>query len=155
MLEINHSFWLWLPIVNNGIRKLHISKLSTRVFANCTPEIHIKKITMFRQTSLVLLVISWRLIITCSFFFQPLLGTTCLVSGIAMCVLGAWFFAQSHGASGDSSWLPVAALCLCIYCDAAGLQPVPFVIMTEMFTFQVRPSTDFDMVASALTHGQN
>ncbi|KAL0861523.1 hypothetical protein ABMA27_009041 [Loxostege sticticalis] len=62
-----------------------------------------------------------------------LLGTTCFVSGIAMCALGAWFYASS-----GASWLPVAALCLCIYCDAAGLQPVPFVIMTEMFSFQLR-----------------
>ncbi|XP_037874078.1 facilitated trehalose transporter Tret1 [Bombyx mori] len=68
---------------------------------------------------------------------KPLLGTTCLVSGISMCALGAWFYAQSVSATGVS-WLPIAALCLCIYCDAAGLQPVPFVIMTEMFSFQLR-----------------
>ncbi|XP_063833883.1 facilitated trehalose transporter Tret1-like [Ostrinia nubilalis] len=65
---------------------------------------------------------------------KMLLGATCFVSGIAMCALGAWFYMST----GSASWLPVAALCLCIYCDAAGLQPVPFVIMTEMFSFQLR-----------------
>ncbi|KAJ8710763.1 hypothetical protein PYW08_009278 [Mythimna loreyi] len=69
---------------------------------------------------------------------KPLLGTTCLVSGIAMCSLGAWFYAHEGAVSETASWLPIVALCLCIYCDAAGLQPVPFVIMTEMFSFQLR-----------------
>ncbi|XP_039746413.1 solute carrier family 2, facilitated glucose transporter member 8-like [Pararge aegeria] len=65
---------------------------------------------------------------------KPLLGTTCFVSGIALGALGAWFAASE----GSHAWLPVLALCLCIYCDAAGLQPVPFVVMTEMFSFQYR-----------------
>ncbi|XP_013191728.2 facilitated trehalose transporter Tret1 [Amyelois transitella] len=68
---------------------------------------------------------------------KMLLGTTCFVSGIALCALGSWFYVSSVGITG-ASWVPVAALCLCIYCDAAGLQPVPFVIMTEMFSFQLR-----------------
>lgn len=55
------------------------------------------------------------------------------MSGIALGALGAWFATSS----GAHAWLPVLALCLCIYCDAAGLQPVPFVVMTEMFSFQV------------------
>ncbi|RVE46342.1 hypothetical protein evm_008965 [Chilo suppressalis] len=65
---------------------------------------------------------------------KPLLAGTCLVSGLALAALGAWFWARTAAAA----WLPVAALCLCIYCDAAGLQPVPFVVMTEMFSFQLR-----------------
>ncbi|XP_059055769.1 facilitated trehalose transporter Tret1-like [Achroia grisella] len=69
---------------------------------------------------------------------KPLLGTTCLISGVALCVLGSWFYVQSLGEGAGASWLPIAALCLCIYCDAAGLQPVPFVVMTEMFSFQLR-----------------
>ena len=54
-----------------------------------------------------------------------------------MCALGAWFYAHVGAVTETASWLPIVALCLCIYCDAAGLQPVPFVIMTEMFSFQV------------------
>ncbi|KAJ2941302.1 hypothetical protein O0L34_g3500 [Tuta absoluta] len=65
-----------------------------------------------------------------------------------MAALGAWFYAQATtGAS--ASWLPVAALCLCIYCDAAGLQPVPFVIMTEMFSFQLRGTVTSIVIAFA------
>ncbi|CAH2097674.1 unnamed protein product [Euphydryas editha] len=76
---------------------------------------------------------------------KPLLGTTCLVSGVAMAVLGAWF-ALSAGAH---AWVPVLALCLCIYCDAAGLQPVPFVVMTEMFSFQYRGTVTSIVIAFA------
>ncbi|XP_049880015.1 facilitated trehalose transporter Tret1-like isoform X2 [Pectinophora gossypiella] len=79
---------------------------------------------------------------------KPLLGTTCLVSGIAMTALGAWFWASESGGAG-ASWLPIAALCLCIYCDAAGLQPVPFVIMTEMFNFQLRGTVTSIVIAFA------
>ncbi|XP_061723996.1 facilitated trehalose transporter Tret1-like [Cydia pomonella] len=74
---------------------------------------------------------------------KPLLGVTCFVSGVAMCLLGAWF------AMGGGGWLPVAALCLCIYCDAAGLQPVPFVVMTEMFSFQLRGTVTSLVIAFA------
>nr|XP_026497649.1 facilitated trehalose transporter Tret1-like isoform X2 [Vanessa tameamea] len=40
--------------------------------------------------------------------------------------------------SAAAGWLPIAALCTCIFADASGLQPLPFVIMTEMFSFQLR-----------------
>lgn len=81
---------------------------------------------------------------------KPLLGATCLVSGIAMTALGAWFFVyEGAGDAGSTGWVPVAALCLCIYCDAAGLQPVPFVIMTEMFSFQMRGTVTAIVIAFA------
>ncbi|KAJ0171471.1 hypothetical protein K1T71_013021 [Dendrolimus kikuchii] len=80
---------------------------------------------------------------------KPLLGATCLVSGIALCALGAWFFARNVIGCAGASWLPITALCLCIYCDAAGLQPVPFVIMTEMFSFQLRGTVTSIVIAFA------
>ncbi|XP_026728251.1 facilitated trehalose transporter Tret1-like [Trichoplusia ni] len=81
---------------------------------------------------------------------KPLLGTTCFVSGLAMCALGAWFYVHgAEGAGAGASWLPIVALCLCIYCDAAGLQPVPFVIMTEMFSFQLRGTVTAIVIAFA------
>ncbi|KAI5638384.1 sugar transporter domain-containing protein [Phthorimaea operculella] len=79
---------------------------------------------------------------------KPLLATTCLVTGIAMAALGSWFYAQAT-TGACASWLPVAMLCLCIYCDAAGLQPVPFVIMTEMFSFQLRGTVTTIVIAFA------
>ncbi|CAH3946753.1 facilitated trehalose transporter Tret1-like [Pieris brassicae] len=78
---------------------------------------------------------------------KPLLGTTCLVSGIALTILGACFWFGSS----NFAWLPICALCLCIYCDAAGLQPVPFVIMTEMFSFQHRGTVTSIVIAFACT----
>ncbi|XP_072948045.1 facilitated trehalose transporter Tret1-like [Epargyreus clarus] len=76
---------------------------------------------------------------------KVLLGTTCLVSGLSLGALGAWFWVGS----GTAAWLPVSALCLCIYCDAAGLQPVPFVVMTEMFSFQLRGTVTSLVIAFA------
>ncbi|CAG9570796.1 unnamed protein product [Danaus chrysippus] len=76
---------------------------------------------------------------------KPLLGATCLVSGLALVSLGGWFL----WAGGAAAWLPAFALCLCIYCDAAGLQPVPFVVMTEMFSFQYRGTVTSIVIAFA------
>lgn len=53
-----------------------------------------------------------------------------------MLALGGWFFATSLGA-WLPGWLPVVAMCLCIFADAAGYQPVPYVITSELFSFQV------------------
>ncbi|XP_032523848.2 facilitated trehalose transporter Tret1-like [Danaus plexippus] len=68
---------------------------------------------------------------------KPLLALTSALAGFSLCVLGAWFYLQSVG-TALAGWLPIAALCTCIFADALGLQPLPFVIMTEMFGFQLR-----------------
>ncbi|KPJ12970.1 Facilitated trehalose transporter Tret1 [Papilio machaon] len=68
---------------------------------------------------------------------KPLLSVTSVVAGFSMCLLGVWFYLQSVGVLMPG-WVPIVALCTCIFADASGLQPLPFVIMTEMFNFQVR-----------------
>ncbi|XP_023937196.2 facilitated trehalose transporter Tret1 [Bicyclus anynana] len=68
---------------------------------------------------------------------KPLLAVTSAVAGFSMCLLGAWFYLQSAGVYLPG-WVPIMALCVCIFADASGLQPLPFVIMTEMFNFQLR-----------------
>ncbi|XP_062530191.1 solute carrier family 2, facilitated glucose transporter member 6 [Bombyx mori] len=68
---------------------------------------------------------------------KPLLLTTALVSGASMCALATWFLCRRWGAELPAS-LPVLALCLCIFCDAAGLQPVSVVITGEIFSFKYR-----------------
>ncbi|CAF4873776.1 unnamed protein product [Pieris macdunnoughi] len=68
---------------------------------------------------------------------KPLLAVTSVVAGFSMCLLGVWFYLQSISVALPG-WLPIAALCFCIFADASGLQPLPFVIMTEMFSFQLR-----------------
>ncbi|XP_041988435.1 facilitated trehalose transporter Tret1-like [Aricia agestis] len=83
---------------------------------------------------------------------KKLLAGTCALSGLALGALAAWFTARTVLGSGSTevcAWLPVAALCLCIYCDAAGLQPVPFVVMTEMFSFQNRGTVTSVVIAFA------
>ncbi|KAJ8710066.1 hypothetical protein PYW07_009432 [Mythimna separata] len=66
-----------------------------------------------------------------------LLAGTSLATGISMLALGAWFYMTSSGI-WLPGWLPVLAMCLCIFADAAGYQPVPYVITSELFSFQHR-----------------
>ncbi|GBP24937.1 Facilitated trehalose transporter Tret1 [Eumeta japonica] len=68
---------------------------------------------------------------------KPLLCITSVVAGFSMCLLGIWFYLQQVGIFLPG-WVPIMALCVCIFADASGLQPLPFVIMTEMFNFQLR-----------------
>ncbi|XP_037298678.1 facilitated trehalose transporter Tret1 [Manduca sexta] len=68
---------------------------------------------------------------------KPLLAVTSCVAGFSMALLGVWFYLQSISVSMPG-WVPIVALCTTIFSDAAGLQPLPFVIMTEMFSFQLR-----------------
>ncbi|KAF9423425.1 hypothetical protein HW555_001234 [Spodoptera exigua] len=68
---------------------------------------------------------------------KPLLAVTSAVAGFSMCLLGVWFYLQSIEVAMPG-WVPIVALCVCIFADASGLQPLPFVIMTEMFNFQLR-----------------
>lgn len=53
-----------------------------------------------------------------------------------MLALGGWFYMTGLG-FWLPGWLPVLAMCLCIFADAAGYQPVPYVITSELFSFQV------------------
>ncbi|CAH0696238.1 unnamed protein product [Spodoptera exigua] len=66
-----------------------------------------------------------------------LLAGTSLATGISMLALGAWFYITSLNI-WLPGWLPVLAMCLCIFADAAGYQPVPYVITSELFSFQHR-----------------
>ncbi|KAG7301092.1 hypothetical protein JYU34_015491 [Plutella xylostella] len=77
---------------------------------------------------------------------KPLLFTSSLISGASMCVLASWFVLRARGVPAPG-WLPVSALCLCIFCDAAGLQPISMVVMNEIFSFKYRSSV------SAVTMG--
>ncbi|XP_028040511.1 facilitated trehalose transporter Tret1-like [Bombyx mandarina] len=66
-----------------------------------------------------------------------LLASTALATGMSMLALGLWFYITSLSI-WLPGWLPVAAMCLCIFADAAGYQPVPYVITSELFSFQHR-----------------
>lgn len=66
-----------------------------------------------------------------------LLVSTSFAVGVGMLVLGAWFYLTSSGI-WLPGWLPVMAMCLCIFADAAGFQPISYIIITDLFTFQLR-----------------
>lgn len=70
------------------------------------------------------------------FLLQLLLITTCLTSGFSMCVLATWFLLDEFSIS-PPGWIPVLTLCICIFCDAAGLMPIAVVIAGETFSFKV------------------
>ncbi|XP_039745521.1 solute carrier family 2, facilitated glucose transporter member 8-like [Pararge aegeria] len=66
-----------------------------------------------------------------------LLAGTSFATGLSMLALGGWFYITSMSI-WLPGWLPVVAMCLCIFADAAGYQPVPYVITSELFSFQHR-----------------
>lgn len=66
-----------------------------------------------------------------------LLAGTSFATGISMLALGAWFYITAMNV-WLPGWLPVLAMCLCIFAAAAGYQPVPYVITSELFHFQHR-----------------
>ncbi|XP_021192267.3 facilitated trehalose transporter Tret1 [Helicoverpa armigera] len=66
-----------------------------------------------------------------------LLVTTSFAVGVGMLILSAWFYMTSSG-MWLPGWLPVLAMCMCIFADAAGFQPISYIIITDLFTFQLR-----------------
>ncbi|XP_045525012.1 facilitated trehalose transporter Tret1-like [Pieris brassicae] len=68
---------------------------------------------------------------------KNLLFFTSLLSALSMGALATWFLLQDLEISA-TSWLPLATLCLCIFCDSAGLQPVSMVLAGEIFSFKYR-----------------
>ncbi|GBP33796.1 Facilitated trehalose transporter Tret1 [Eumeta japonica] len=56
--------------------------------------------------------------------------------GVGMLCLGGWFLCAS--AANLPGWVPVLAMCVCIFADAAGFQPVSYIIITDLFTFPLR-----------------
>ncbi|VVC99955.1 unnamed protein product [Leptidea sinapis] len=67
----------------------------------------------------------------------PLLITTSLISGLSMGALATWFLLRIYGINA-TSWIPIVTLCVCIFCDAAGLLPVSMILGGEIFSFKYR-----------------
>ncbi|CAB3249768.1 unnamed protein product [Arctia plantaginis] len=66
-----------------------------------------------------------------------LLVSTSFAVGVGMLALSAWFYITSCDI-WLPGWLPVLAMCICIFADAAGFQPISYIIITDLFTFQLR-----------------
>ena len=54
-----------------------------------------------------------------------------------MCVLATWFLLTDFNIPVPA-WVPVLTLCVCVFCDAAGLMPIAVVIAGETFSFKVK-----------------
>ncbi|XP_072948017.1 facilitated trehalose transporter Tret1-like [Epargyreus clarus] len=68
---------------------------------------------------------------------KGLLFITSLISGLSMCALASWFLSKEMGIF-TLTWLPVVTLCVCIFCDSLGLQPISVVLTSEMFSYKYR-----------------
>ncbi|XP_072948214.1 facilitated trehalose transporter Tret1-like [Epargyreus clarus] len=68
---------------------------------------------------------------------KSLLFITSLISGLSMCALASWFVSRDMGVFAPT-WLPVVTLCVCIFCDSLGLQPISVVITGEIFSYKYR-----------------
>ncbi|XP_075985726.1 facilitated trehalose transporter Tret1-like [Anticarsia gemmatalis] len=79
---------------------------------------------------------------------KGLLFYTSLISGLSMCALASWFLARDYNVYLPA-WLPMVTLCLCIFCDAFGLQPMSVVINAELFSFKYRGTIMAATMASA------
>ncbi|CAK1543467.1 unnamed protein product [Leptosia nina] len=66
-----------------------------------------------------------------------LLVTTSFAVGVGMLILSGWFYLTGTG-TWLPGWVPVVAMCVCIFADAAGFQPISYIIITDLFTFQLR-----------------
>ena len=77
--------------------------------------------------------------------FQLLLVLTSFSVGVGMLMLAAWFYLTSIGVVLPS-WMPVLAMCLAIFADAAGFQPVSYIIITDLFVFQVGDFSTFESI---------
>lgn len=65
--------------------------------------------------------------------FQKILSAAFLVTAGSLVCLATTLLAQQHGWAAPA-WLPAAAMVLSL---ASGVSPVPYIIMSEMFHFQV------------------
>ncbi|XP_064074972.1 facilitated trehalose transporter Tret1-like [Vanessa tameamea] len=68
---------------------------------------------------------------------KPLLIGCFLISAISMTVIAILIIVQEQGGSVPS-WLPVVAIILSVTMYGAGVSSLPYIILTEMFSFQIR-----------------
>lgn len=70
-------------------------------------------------------------------FLQVILSGVFFIAFVSMAILGGTML-MSHMGGTVPSWLPVCSMMVSVFVFACGISPLPFIIMTEMFSFQVR-----------------
>ncbi|KAG6457202.1 hypothetical protein O3G_MSEX010171 [Manduca sexta] len=68
---------------------------------------------------------------------KVILATCYIISAIALGSLGTILVLQQQGMTVPG-WMPIVVIIVTVCCYAAAVSPMPFVIMSEMFNFQVR-----------------
>ncbi|CAG9570622.1 unnamed protein product [Danaus chrysippus] len=68
---------------------------------------------------------------------KPLLIGSFLITAICMALIVIMMILQERGWNVPS-WLPVLAIVMAVSMYGAGVSPLPYIIMTEMFSFQIR-----------------
>lgn len=78
--------------------------------------------------------------INLNLYFQILLSSSCAVVCLCMVGIATVFLFDYLHLSPLPQWLPVVSASLCIFAYGIGLGPIPFIVMAELFSFQVRIS---------------
>lgn len=68
---------------------------------------------------------------------KPLFLISLLFTVLPMTILATGLLIR-HLGGAVPSWVPVLSIVLCVFCYGAGLLPVPYIVMSEMFHFQIR-----------------
>lgn len=68
-----------------------------------------------------------------------LLLQSCIIMGVCLIILGAYFKLQENGANvGSVGWLPLVCLVLFIVSFSLGFGPIPWMMMAELFPVEFR-----------------
>ncbi|XP_050668172.1 facilitated trehalose transporter Tret1-like isoform X1 [Leptidea sinapis] len=79
---------------------------------------------------------------------RVLLAAGFLISGLALTALGVAMLVKQYGYVVPS-WLPITSMMVAVAMYAGSVRPLPYVISTEMFNFQVRAK----VMGSIVTYG--
>ncbi|XP_045762942.1 facilitated trehalose transporter Tret1-like [Maniola jurtina] len=87
----------------------------------------------------IVIIISTLALAACveKFGRKPLLVGAYLVSACSMSAIAIMMIVQDQGVN-VAGWLPVVTMMLGVAMYGAGISPLPYIIMTEMFSFQIR-----------------
>ncbi|XP_075974949.1 facilitated trehalose transporter Tret1-like isoform X2 [Anticarsia gemmatalis] len=78
---------------------------------------------------------------------KPLLASTFIVGGIALGTLATTMLIQQQGGA-PPVWIPALAIIIYLCSYAGGISPMPYIIMAEMFNFQIRAK----VIGAFVTH---
>uniref|UniRef100_A0A2A4JNL8 Major facilitator superfamily (MFS) profile domain-containing protein n=1 Tax=Heliothis virescens TaxID=7102 RepID=A0A2A4JNL8_HELVI len=68
---------------------------------------------------------------------KPILGIAFCTSAIAFASIATSIVVKRYGYS-TPGWINVAMLMICVCCYGGGVSPIPFIVMPEIFNFQIR-----------------